>query len=454
MTTTSPYPPRRSSLGREYADQLAQHAAPGDATTGILEAPGLAPFHDRFLSGPAFLAEVERDTMDKDLRSLYSLLRSVPERLFDGSLTALADAVGMDARQRTLIIRSARTGSLLPLGRGDFYHDGTGFKLLEFNITSALGNVWNAELNRAMLAHPPLRSFVGEHALDHHDTLASIVRTIRTECAEVIPADRPPVVAVVDTEENFAIVGDRLNMFAAMLAKHDIEGIACHLGQFTYPKGKPTVDARAVDIVLRYFLVEDLCDAASAALLNPLLTAVERGQVGIFSRLDSELYGNKGALAILSDDRYRNRFDAGELACIDRVLPWTRYVRPLATAPDGSRTDLLSYARAHQRELVLKPTLLHGGHGVIPGWTVDQPEWDKQVSSAMNGPYVLQQRVRPIVEPFPDRTGGVRDLVVNWGVFLDKDGYAGAFVRASTDPDVGVVSFGTGAEIGCVFHGG
>ncbi|WP_307961856.1 hypothetical protein [Salinispora arenicola] len=83
-------------------------------------------------------------------------------------------------------------------------------------------------------------------------------------------------------------------------------------------------------------------------------------------------------------------------------------VRPLATAPDGSRTDLLSYARAHQRELVLKPTLLHGGHGVIPGWTVDQTEWDKQVSSAMNGPYVLQQRVRPIVEPFPDRTGEVR----------------------------------------------
>ncbi|WP_307961854.1 hypothetical protein [Salinispora arenicola] len=172
-TTTSPYPPHRSSLGREYADQLTQHAAPGDATTGILEAPGLAPFHDRFLAGPAFLAEVERDTLDKDLRSLYSLLRSVPERLFDGSLTALADAVGMDARQRTLIIRSARTGSLLPLGGGDFYHDGTGFKLLEFNITSALGNVWNAELNSAMLAHPPLRSFVREHALDHHDTLAS-----------------------------------------------------------------------------------------------------------------------------------------------------------------------------------------------------------------------------------------------------------------------------------------
>ncbi|WP_307961857.1 hypothetical protein [Salinispora arenicola] len=43
---------------------------------------------------------------------------------------------------------------------------------------------------------------------------------------------------------------------------------------------------------------------------------------------------------------------------------------------------------------------------------------------------------------------------MNWGVFLDKDGYAGAFVRASTDPDIGVISFGTGAEIGCVFHGG
>ncbi|MDM4719198.1 hypothetical protein QTQ03_06145 [Micromonospora sp. WMMA1363] len=454
MTTIPPHPPHRSSLGRAYVDQLAQQAPPGDPTAGVLEKAGLAPFRDRFLAGPAFLAEPERDTVARDLRIVYDLLRSLPDRLHDGDLTTLAGAVGMDARQCALITRSARTGSLLPLGRGDLYHDGTGFKLLEFNITSALGGFWNADLNRAMLAHPPLRSFVREHALDYHDTLASIVRTIRAECAEVIPTDRPPVVAVVDTEENFAAVGDRFVVFAAMLADHGVEGVACHLGEFTYPNGQPTVDGRAVDVVVRYFLVEDLSDATSAALLEPLLTAVEQGRVGLFSRLDAELYGNKGTLAMLSDDRHRDRFDAAELACIDRVLPWTRYVRPLATAPDGSRTDLLGYAHAHQHELVLKPTLLHGGHGVVPGWTVDPAEWDKHVSSAMDGPYVLQQRVRPTADPFPDGTGGVQDLVVNWGVFLDKDGYAGAFVRASTDPEVGVVSFGAGARTGCVFHGG
>lgn len=454
MTAITPHPPRRSSLGRAYADQLARQATPGDPTAAASDAVTLTPYQDRLLAAPAFLAEAERYALTEDLRAVYDLLRSLPQRLFDGSLTALADAVGMDARQGALITRSARSGSLLPLGRGDLYHDGTGFKLLEFNITSALGGFENADINRAMLAFPPLRAFVRQHALDYRDTLAGIVRTMRAECAEVIPTDRPPVVAVVDTEENFAAVGERFEVLAAMLGEHGVEGIACQLGEFTYPNGIPTVRGRPVDVVLRYFLVEDLSDPATAALLEPLLAAVERGRVGLFSRLDSELYGNKGTLAMLSDDRHRDRFDAAELACIDRVLPWTRYVRPLTTTPDGNRADLLSYARAHQHELVLKPTLLHGGNGVITGWTADPAEWDKHVSSAMDGPYVLQRRVRPIVEPFPDGTGDLRDLVVNWGVFLDKDGYAGAFVRGSTDPDVGVVSFGAGARIGCVFHGG
>lgn len=451
MTITTARP-HRSPLGRAYAEKLARHA--GDPTATARESRTLTPYRDRFLAGPAFLGETERDAVAQDLRTVYGLLRSLPERMLDGSLTALAEAVGMDALQTALITRSARTGSLLPLGRGDLYHDGTGFKLLEFNITSALGCFENADINRAMLAYPPLREFVREYRLDHLDTMGCIVQTMRAECAEAIPDHRPPVVAVVDTEENCAIVGERFEVFAAMLADHGIEGIACHLGEFTYPNGRPTVAGRTVDVVLRYFLAEDLTDPAAAALLEPLLSAAEQGRAGLFSRLDAELYGNKGTLAMLSDDRHRDLFDATELACIDRILPWTRYVRPHATDLSGSRIDLLAHALAHRDELILKPTLLHGGHGIVAGWQTEPAEWEKQVRSAMDGPYVLQQRIRPVPEPFPDGTGGLRDIFLNWGVFLDMDGYAGAFVRGSTNPDVGVVSFGAGARMGCVFHGG
>lgn len=460
MKNTSPPEPPRSRLGQAYGEQLAGHASAGHPAAAARDSATLTlAYRDRFLNGPAFLSEAERRTVVQDLHTVYGLLRSLPERVFGGSVTALAEAVGMNPLQTVLITRSARTGSLLPLGRADLYHDGTGFRLLEFNITSALGGFENADINRAMLAYPPLREFVRRHRLDYRDTLGRMVRAMYAECAATIPAGRPAVVAVVDTVENFAVVGPRLRVLAAKLADHGVEGIACDLGEFTYPDGRPTVSGRAVDVVFRYFLTEDLTDPASAARLEPLLVAVEQHRVSLFSRLDAELYGNKGTLAMLSDDQHRDRFDGAELACIDRLLPWTRYMRPRATDPGGTAVDLFAHVLAHQHELILKPTLLHGGSGIVAGWKVDAAEWRHKVASAMNGPYVVQRRVRPIAEPFPDGAGGLKDLFVNWGVYLGPrsatdDGYAGGFVRASTDPAVGVVSVGSGAGVGCVFHGG
>ncbi|MEH1014393.1 hypothetical protein V6U90_14930 [Micromonospora sp. CPCC 206060] len=461
MTTSHPLQPPRSPLGHAYAGQLARQAPTDHPAAAALDSATLAlAYRGRFLNGPAFLSGTERRTVARDLRTIYDLLRSLPERVFDGSLTALAGAVGMSPLQTALITRSARAGSLVPLGRADLYHDGTGFRLLEFNVTSALGGFENADLNRAMLAYPPLREFVDRHRLRYRDTLECMVRTMYAECAAAIPTDRPPVVAVLDTVENFAIVGPRLGVLAAKLADYGVDGIACHPGQFTYPNGRPTVAGRAVDVIFRYFLAEDLADPASAAELEPLLVAVEQEQVGMFSRLDAELYGNKGALAMVSDDRLRDLFDADERACIDRLLPWTRYVRPRVTDPAGTRVDVLRYALARQDELVLKPTLLHGGSGIVVGWQVGTAEWEARVSSAVDGPFVLQHRIRPAAEPFPDGTGGIRDHYLNWGIYLgdhavvDEDGYAGCFVRGSTEPTVGVVSLGDGALVGCAFHDG
>lgn len=460
LTTTSPPEPPRSRLGHAYAEQLAQHGATGRPTAAARGSATLAlAYQDRFLNGPAFLSESERRTVAHDLHTMYGLLRSLPERVFGGSIAALAEAVGADPLQTALITRSARSGSLLPLGRADLHHDGTGFRLLEFNITSALGGFENADINRAMLAYPPLQEFVRWHGLHYRDTLGRMVRTMYAECAATIPTGRPPVVAVVDTVENFAIVGPRLQVLATKLADYGVEGIACDLGEFTYPNGRPTVSGRAVDVVFRYFLAEDLTDPAAAAQLEPLLVAVGQDRVGLFSRLDAELYGNKGTLAMLSDDQHRDLFDAAELACIDRLLPWTRYVRPRATDPGGTRVDLLAHALAHQHELILKPTLLHGGSGIVAGWKVGAAEWENRVAAAMDGPFVVQRRVRPAAEPFPDGAGGSQDLFLNWGVYLGArgagdDGYAGGFVRGSTDPGAGVVSMGSGARVGCVFHGG
>ena len=125
----------------------------------------------------------------------------------------------------------------------------------------------------------------------------------------------------------------------------------------------------------------------------------------IFSPMDAELYGSKGALAMLSDEANRRLFDDAELDCLDRFLPWTRMVRPGPVTVAGSSVLLEDYAIAQREELILKPVMLHGGAGVVPGWQTEPAEWQRLVTEAMDQQFVLQQRIHPHTELFPTADG-------------------------------------------------
>jgi hypothetical protein len=167
--------------------------------------------------------------------------------------------------------------------------------------------------------------------------------------------------------------------------------------------------------------------------------------------MDSELFGSKGALALLSDEANRHLCTAAELASLDRLLPWTRMVRPGSVTVDGERADLREYAAAQRENLILKPTAMHGGLGVTAGWLTDAEEWGRRLRASMDGPWVLQRRVRPVPELFPG-DGGLEPWVLTWGAFLCRSGYGGMWVRGTTDPDTGGVNMATGASATCCFH--
>ena len=138
--------------------------------------------------------------------------------------------------------------------------------------------------------------------------------------------------------------------------------------------GRVRLRGRPVDIIFRIFLIEHLLEPEGPALMEPLIDATRRGQVAMFTPLDAELYGSKIPLAMLSDHANRHLFSPEQQAAFDRILPWTRVLRPgPVTLEDGRTVDLSDYAAGHQHDLVLKPALLHGGIGVLPGWLPARP---------------------------------------------------------------------------------
>lgn len=463
MTQTSRAPSLpRSVLGTKYLEHLSRHATDSRELTRDVAADDLVTvaYQGRFLPAPVFVSAVERRTLAADLGMIHGLLTQLPERFFGGDVAALARSVGMTETQSGVVARAARAGApLMPLARSDLYREADGFKLLELNITSALGGFENAGINRHMLRHPALAAFVAEHRLGYVDTLRGIVDTLFAECAAHLDHDRRPVVALVDWPESFISYEPRLKVMAALFDELGIDAVPCHVGQVRERGGSLWAGGRRIDVIYRFFLVEEIVSPEDGRLVEPLLRAYEEGRVGMFSRLDAELYGNKGTLALLSDDRNRSGFSAEELACLDRFLPWTRYVRPTTTTEDGQETDLVRYAADRQDELILKPTLLHGGNGIVPGWAVSAQEWKSRLVDALDGPYVIQRRVRPVAEVFPaDEHDGHQELFLNWGVFLThpdvtgEDGYNGCLVRGSSDPEVGIVSMTGGARVACAFH--
>jgi hypothetical protein len=127
-------------------------------------------------------------------------------------------------------------------------------------------------------------------------------------------------------------------------------------------------------------------------------------------------------------------------------------VRPgPVTAPHGERCELAGYAIANQDELILKPVLLHAGQGVQPGWTATPRQWRELLAAAMDGPFVLQQRIHPLTEPFP-ADDGLRPWVLSLSVFHGAPGFSGLYVRGTSQLDGGVLNIARGAVGTCAFH--
>jgi hypothetical protein len=445
----TPLPPNTITTG--YLAEIARRGVPARELVEIAHRSfdlAATTYAGRCLTRPCFLDQGQLAGLRDDVSRLHAALAGLPGRQFGGDLAAFARAVGMTELQVAAIMRGSGA-TPTALARADLYPDGDGYRLMEVNMGSTVGGLDNALLNRAFLTQPVVAEFVAAQRLAYVDTMAALVDTMRVEC-QIADGERP-LIAAADWPESYANLEPQLRYSAEQLGGFGLDVVACHIGQLEARDGRVWLAGRPVDVIYRVFMIEDLLSPEASELVDPMLRAVERGEVGIFAPLDAELYGSKGALALLSDEANRHLYDADELASLDRILPWTRMVRPGPVTVDGELVDLAEYATAEREDLILKPTLLHAGIGVVPGWLVDPGEWRRQLAAAMDGPFVLQQRIRPVPEQFP-ADGGLEPWVLTWGIFHGAGGYIGSWVRGSTDPDGGVVNMATGATATCCFH--
>jgi hypothetical protein len=450
----------RSALTPLYLDEVRRQ---GVSPAGLLrdvassERVLLNAFHPgaQYLTRPLFAGHEEVTRLYSDVETVRSLLVSLPGRLYDGDFAAFARAAGASGYQLQALLAS-RSDRVSPQARADLHEDAAGFRVMEFNPGSALGGMENADICRVMLQAPVLARFAAEHGLGFVDTQREQVANLYADTG--LRPGSAPVVAVTDWPTSYAgVLGPYMHKLAARWTEMGLDAHACHIGELAVRGGRVWLAGRAVDIVARMFMLDYLLEPGAAELMDPVLGAVARGEVAMYTPLDCELYGSKGALAMLSDERNRHLFTAEELASLDAIVPWTRPLRPGAvTLEDGQVVDLVDYALGRPEDLVIKPTLRYGGLEVLAGWQAGlTPElWRERLTKALGGPYVLQRRIRPVSEPFPAEDGTTVPWVVVWGVFTGVNGFGGIFTRggpAGSGP--AVLNLHGGAHIGCCLTG-
>ena len=408
--------------------------------------------HSSLLTRPAFLTAAERDGLQSDLSTLVDLLLELPERLFDGDISAAYESTGLDSSQRAAVEATWRDREVV-LSRADLLRDAGGFKAIEVNVHSSLGGIDSGPWHRAFARLPVFREFIAAEGLDYVDPMDGVAAVLRAAATRRGLGPRPTV-AVVDWPTTYPIFAERLQRVSRLLEGHDFSAFACHAGELELRDGRLMHGEQPIDIVYRIFLLDDVPQAPE--LLEPILAAHRAGNLVLAMGFAAELAGNKASLALLSDGVERGRFSADEQALVRRIVPWTRLTRAGTTHWQGREVDLHALALREQSRFVLKPAGGHAARGVMLGWTVSPSEWRAAVERAMGDFWVLQERVRPVAELVPmleDDSDllGLEEVDFNWVVIIMGQRYDGTMIRESPSTRGGVISAADDASVGCCF---
>ncbi|MFI8825192.1 hypothetical protein [Streptomyces sp. NPDC053431] len=439
-------------LSRTYTDECR------NGNAGLRDAVASAAFPPAFdeawrrhlLPRPWFVQEAETAAFARDLEGLFELLVSLPDRLFGADVERYAKELGLDPRHAALLRRCA-DGRPAKLGRADAYHDGTGYRLLEFNLGSEVGGMDMAVCNAALLEVGEFAAFAAAHGLGHVDTAALLAEDLRERARTALSSGTAePVVGLVEGNGGIGPYGTLMRAFQEAMSAQGLDLRIGEVGDLrTRSDGKLTLDGVPLDLVLRNFGARQLLDdPAGPEVAEHLFRAHEAGRTVLYTSLESGLYAHKNALALLSDPRWAGAFDDAERALVDRVLPWSRTLS--RTAPPG----LLDVCRERRERLILKPGAGHGGLDTFVGWECDDAEWREALTVAAEHGYLAQERVVPRPEPVLDpATGLVDDRVAAVGVFLTSQGYAGAHARVNGADGGAIVGMSGNPDtrMACVF---
>jgi hypothetical protein len=163
-----------------------------------------------------------------------------------------------------------------------------------------------------------------------------------------------------------------------------------------------------IDLVYRRLGVQEFLMRFD--LNHPLVQAYRDRAVCMINSFRSEVAHKKAMFGLLTDDTLVAKFPAPERKAIREHVPWTRLVAATKTTYEDRSVDLPEFIAHHRDRLALKPNDDSSDLHTYRGWEMDDAGWERALKQAMRAPYVVQERVDPVLSVFPLMTFGQLEL--------------------------------------------
>src|SRR3982074_436017 len=370
-----------ASVERFREGQLRRRLTFGDRTVSIALRPNL-------------LTRERHAAAMTAARSIHGALRRLEQALLRNP--KLREEPDIDPEDERLALAEPGFRSSSPSSRLDsFFSDKV--RYVEYNAESPAGMAYEDMMAEVFSQLPVLRAFRKRFRLRTLPVRRSQMTTMLRAFRQWRKGEEP-VVAIVDWSG--LPTAREFELFREYFEERGLTTLIGDPRNLELRRDRLYLDGQPVNFASRRVLTSELL--ARGAEAKGLVDAYLSGAACVVNSFRAKLLHKKMSFALLSDDRHAPLYDAGQLAAIERYVPWTRKLAEGSTRRHGERVpDLVEYVARHRSELVLKPNDEYGGKGVTLGGTVAQTAWEDALKEALGGSSVVQEAVEVPREPFP-----------------------------------------------------
>ncbi|CAN5668873.1 hypothetical protein BH23GEM5_BH23GEM5_26320 [soil metagenome] len=315
-------------------------------------------------------------------------------------------------------------------------------RFTEYNAETPAAPAYMDVLSEVFLALPVMGEFARSHVVQPIPARQGVLHALVQAFQQWAGRREMPRIGILDWKD--VPTYSEFVFFQEYFQSHGLECTIADPREVEYRDGKLMAGDFHITLIYKRVLIDEL--VLREGMDSPVVRAVRDGAVCMVNPFRCKILYKKASLAVLGDEQNADLFTAEEQQAVEAHIPWTRVVEERRTSFHGESIDLVPWIAENREQLVLKPNDDYGGRGIVLGWLVDDGEWKKALQTALDTPYVAQERITLPSEPYPSFVDGrveILDRMLDTAPFVSHGTQVdGCLTRLATDPLLNVTAGG------------